>query len=70
MKALNKINWQIKKATNAFTLVELIIVIIILAILGTIAFLSFNNYSSSARDSKRMSNIYLMANGFEVSIST
>jgi len=42
---------------SAFTLVELIVVIVILAILATIAFLSFNNYSSSARDSTRLSDI-------------
>ena len=66
-----------------FTLVELIVVISILAILWTIAFLSFNNYSSSARDSQRISDttnlkkwldIYQAQSGFypmpEWSIST
>jgi prepilin-type N-terminal cleavage/methylation domain-containing protein len=40
-----------------FTLVELIVVVTILAILATIAFLSFQGYSSSARDSLRLSDL-------------
>lgn len=40
-----------------FTLVELLVVISILAILATIAFLSFSNYSLSARDSTRISDL-------------
>jgi len=46
-----------KFSKKAFTLVELIVVIVILAILATIAFLSFNNYSTSARDSDRLSDM-------------
>lgn len=51
-----------------FTLMELIIVIVVLAILATIAFLSFNSYSAVARDSKRMSNVSLIAKWFEINI--
>lgn len=47
---------------KAFTLVELIIVIIILAILWTIAYLSLQWYSSSARDTKRISNLWNISN--------
>ncbi len=43
--------------TKAFTLVELIVVITILSILGTIGFISIQGYSSSARDSSRISNL-------------
>jgi len=58
----NKYNLESKfflksKVFQAFTLVELIVVIVILAILATIAFLSFNNYSTSARDSDRLSDM-------------
>lgn len=42
---------------SGFTLVELIVVITILAILGTIAFISFWNYTTSARDSNRLTDI-------------
>ncbi|EKD66821.1 MAG: hypothetical protein ACD_49C00009G0046 [uncultured bacterium (gcode 4)] len=45
------------KTKTWFTLVELIVVISILAILATIAFLSFSWYSSSARDSTRISDL-------------
>lgn len=40
-----------------FTLVELIVVITILAILGTIGFIAIQGYSSSARDSVRVSDM-------------
>lgn len=43
---------------KGFTLVELIVVITILAILWTIAFISLQWYSKSARDSKRVSDIW------------
>jgi len=46
-----------KYIKNAFTLVELIVVITILSILGTIAFISYWMYTSSARDSVRISDI-------------
>lgn len=42
---------------KAFTLVELIVVITILAILWTVAFISFSNYTTSARDWTRISDI-------------
>lgn len=63
----NKINKN-KKTFFAFTLVELIVVIVILAILATIAFVSFNSYSAWSRDSKKMSNVALIAKWFEVAI--
>lgn len=54
---------------EGFTLVELIVVIVVLTILATIAFISFSNYSSWSRDSKRMSNINLIAKWFEMNIA-
>lgn len=48
---------KIKNNLLAFTLVELIVVITILAILWTIAFINLQWYSTSARDSKRLSDI-------------
>ena len=55
---------------KAFTLVELIVVITILAILWTIAFMSFNSYSSSARDSARISDLTNIAKGLWVQYAT
>ena len=49
------LKWGGLRGSFWFTLVELIVVISILAILWVIAFLSFNNYSSTARDSTRIS---------------
>lgn len=50
-----------KQKTNFwFTLTELIVVISILAILSTIAFISFKNYTSQARDTKRISNLSMV----------
>jgi prepilin-type N-terminal cleavage/methylation domain-containing protein len=46
-----------KKYLHAFTLVELIIVITILAILSTIAFVSFQWYTTSSRDTTRLSTV-------------
>jgi len=43
-----------KKYTQAFTLVELIVVITILAILGTIGFISLQGYAVVARDTTRI----------------
>lgn len=68
MSSVKILRKNIRKFLPAFTLVELIIVIVILAILATIAFLSFNSYSAWARDSKRMSNVNLMAKWFELAI--
>lgn len=54
----------------AFTLVELIVVIVILAILSTIAFLNFNNYSTSARDSDRLSDMTNISKWLSVLFTT
>ncbi len=51
---------------RAFTLVELIVVITILAILGTIAFISLNNFSASARDTKRLSDVRSLYTKFKL----
>jgi len=55
-----------KRATSAFTLVELIVVITILAILGTIGFISIQGYSGKARDSSRVSDLTNVSKGFEL----
>ena len=55
-----------KQKIKAFTLVELIVVITILAILGTIAFISLSWYSTSARDSTRISDISSMKSSLEL----
>jgi len=55
---------QTKK--QAFTLVELIVVIVIISILWTIAFISLQWYSSSARDSKRLSDIQNIKKSLEL----
>jgi len=47
--------WRFHDRTGGFTLVELIVVIAILATLGTIGFFSIREYSSTARDSSRIS---------------
>lgn len=47
-----------KNKRTWFTLVELIVVITILAILWTIAFISLQWYSSDARNSKRINNLW------------
>lgn len=43
-----------RKNTNAFTFVELIIVLVILAILSTIGFVAYESYLSTGRDTKRV----------------
>lgn len=53
---------------RAFTLVELIVVITILSILATIAFLSFQNYSKSARDSVRVTNLKDLQKSMQLSL--
>jgi prepilin-type N-terminal cleavage/methylation domain-containing protein len=52
----------LKHYFKGFTLVELIIVITILAILATITYISFKNYSGSARDSIRVTDIKTIHN--------
>ncbi|MBP8016416.1 prepilin-type N-terminal cleavage/methylation domain-containing protein [Candidatus Gracilibacteria bacterium] len=54
------------RATQGFTLVELIVVITILSILGTIGFVSFNGYTSSARDSVRISDLTNIQKGLDL----
>jgi prepilin-type N-terminal cleavage/methylation domain-containing protein len=43
--------------TNGFTLIEMVVVITILILLTTAAFVSYSDYSSSARDSNRVSDL-------------
>lgn len=54
------------RVRTAFTLVELIVVITILAILGTIAFISLNWYSTQARDTTRLSDLWVMKSALEL----
>ncbi len=65
MNIFTKKNKKIKSPywIKWFTLVELIVVITILAILGTIGFISIQGYSSSARDSSRISNLVNLHKG-------
>ncbi|MDD2871895.1 MAG: FISUMP domain-containing protein [Candidatus Gracilibacteria bacterium] len=55
-----------KQKIHGFTLVELIVVITILAILGTIAFISLQGYSTSARDSTRITDLGAMKTSLEL----
>lgn len=52
-----------------FTLVELIVVIAILSILGVVAFMSVSGYMSNSRDSQRISNVDVIAKGFDVALA-
>lgn len=61
-----------KNINKAFTLVELIVVITILAVLATVAFISFQGYTSSSRDTKRLTDIksiYSALNYYKISKS-
>ena len=51
---------------KAFTLVELIVVITILAVLATVAFISFQGYTSSSRDSVRLTDLKNISKSFEI----
>lgn len=53
------------KSKKGFTLVELIVVITILAILATIWYVSFLGYASYARDSTRLTDIWIINHGLE-----
>ena len=55
-----------KQNNKAFTLVELIVVITILAVLATVAFISFQWYTSSSRDSVRLSDLKNISKSFEI----
>lgn len=55
-----------RKKSKGFTLVELIVVITILSILGTIGFISIQGFSSSARDSARVSDIGKLSRAIEM----
>ena len=55
-----------QRLKKAFTLVELIVVITILAILWTIAYISLQWYSTSARDSTRISDLSSMKTSLEL----
>ena len=59
---------DLKKKMSGFTLVELIVVITILAILGTIGFISVQGYTSSARESGRLSDLTNLQKMFEVAL--
>ncbi|MDP2090500.1 MAG: FISUMP domain-containing protein [Candidatus Gracilibacteria bacterium] len=54
------------KNKQAFTLIELVIVLVILSILGLIAFFTLSGYSTSARDSARISDISRMRTVIEL----
>lgn len=55
-----------KDKIKAFTLVELIIVITILAILATIGFMSYGSYTISARDWKRITDLWEIRKWLEI----
>ncbi|OIP54726.1 hypothetical protein AUK10_00380, partial [Candidatus Gracilibacteria bacterium CG2_30_37_12] len=59
-----------KKKLRGFTLVELIVVITILVILGTIAFINLGGFASSARDSRRVSDMSNITQSIELSAVT
>ncbi len=51
---------------KGFTLVELIVVITILSVLATVAFISFQGYTSSSKDSVRLTDMKNIAKSFEI----
>jgi prepilin-type N-terminal cleavage/methylation domain-containing protein len=60
---------NLKNTMSGFTLVELIVVITILAILGTIGFVSIQGYSSSARESGRLSDLTNLEKLLEIKLT-
>lgn len=59
-----------RKMPAAFTVIELIVVMVILTTLATIAFISVENYVSTSRDAKRVTNASTIAAGFDVALTT
>lgn len=51
---------------KAFTLVEIIVAITIIVILSTVAFISYENYTSNARDSTKLLNVWHIKNSLEL----
>lgn len=66
MNTKNTKSFFFKKMPYWFTLVELIVVITILVILGTIAFLNLGWFSSSARDSSRVSDMANLTKAMDI----
>jgi len=54
-----------KKITNGFTIIELLIIIAIIGILATIGLVSFSNIRADSRDSQRSSRISIIAEALE-----
>ena len=55
-----------KKSTNGFTIVELLIVIVVIAILAAIVIVAYTGMSKKANDSKRLSDIDTIVKALEV----
>ena len=49
-----------RKSTNGFTIVELLIVVVVIAILAAITIVAYNGIQARAQDSKRMGDIGLI----------
>lgn len=62
----SKFHYATKSRMWWFTLVELIVVISILVILWTIGFSSVGEYTTSSRDSQRLSNLDSIAKGLDI----
>lgn len=54
-----------KKTTNGFTIVEILVVIAIIGILATIGILSYSRVQANARDMQRSSKITIIAEALE-----
>lgn len=55
-----------RKSTSGFTIVELLIVIVVIAILATIAVVAYNGVQARAQDSKRISDLKVIAKALEL----